>query len=82
MEIVVVPKADSEVCVSPVGGYNMIGVSVVLQFNKRQIWKAKKRGKYWFLKGRGELMIRLTEAAMNRMFDRMPDYDRKVNTDN
>ena len=50
MEIAVVPKADSDVQVAQVGGYDMIGVSVVLQFNTRQIWKATKRGKYWFLK--------------------------------
>ena len=69
VEIAVVPKKDFETHVEPLSGHEMICVSVVVKFDTHQIWKAKKSGKYWFLKGRGDLKIRLTESAMNRMFN-------------
>ncbi len=52
------------------------GMSVELHFQKEQKWKAKKHGGYWWLSRKGTgLRLRLTDAAMDRMFEEVKEDD-------
>ena len=67
-EIVVRPKIDT--CLETAQFYgDLFGVSALLKLNTKQIWKAHKSGKYWVIKGKGDFQMRVTESAMNKLFE-------------
>lgn len=47
---------------------DLFGVSAVIELKESQIWKAYKKQNYWYIQGRGEFCLRLTDAAFNRLF--------------
>lgn len=72
--IVVRPKNESTSLCQTYG--DSFGMSVELRLQKKQKWKAKKSGGYWWLSRKGTgLRLRLTDAAMSRMFEEVKDCD-------
>ena len=55
------------------------GMCVELNLHKEQKWKAKKRGGYWWLSRKGSaLRLRLTEAALRRLFVEIKNDERDL----
>ena len=51
-------------------GRDMTGVSIQLHIRPRNRWTAKQAGGYWYLtRPRGAYVLRLTDAALRRLFD-------------
>lgn len=62
------PKKDTKDMCQMYGDF--FGMSVELNLQDGQKWKAKKSGGYWWLSRKGTgIRLRLTDSAMWRMFE-------------
>lgn len=68
--IIVHPEKESTILCQTYG--DSFGMSVELHLQKEQKWKAKKSGGYWWLSRKGT-GLRLTDAAMNRLFEEVEE---------
>ena len=67
MGVIARAKASVAECAQCYGGF--FGMSVVVTLSPFQKWKVRKSGGYYWLTRKGGMKLRLTEAALCRLFD-------------
>lgn len=48
---------------------DLFGVTVTIELDPNQTWYVQKRAAYWYAHRKGGVLLRLTDAAFNRLFE-------------